>query len=91
MYGTREIHEFYMHESFFQNPVLNEITDYNENVVVYMKYNFNLIKYNFNKILNLLNIKKTDKVERVFECLNVLLQAIYTLTCDKYSKVLHKM
>lgn len=56
-----------------------------------MKYNFNLIKYNFNKILNLLNIKKTDKVERVFECLNVLLQATYTLTCDKYSKVLHKM
>ena len=51
-----------MHESFFHHPVLNQITDYNENVVVYMKYNFNLIKYNFNKILNLLNIKKTDRV-----------------------------
>lgn len=51
-----------MHESFFHHPVLNQITDCNENVVVYMKYKFNLIKYNFNKILNLLNIKKTDKV-----------------------------
>ena len=71
MYGTRGIHEFYTHESFFHHPVLNQITDYNENVVVYMKYNFNLIKYNFNKILNLLNIKKTDKVWEsvwVFEC-----------------------